>query len=692
MLAKKAVKNKYPKASRRKPTVAKSVRSSGRLDWSRVRIAGVAIFLGLLWVGLWVRACFVQVVEGPRLAAMAARQHRTSESFIGERGEILDSKGRLLAKSVEIQSVFARPGELEDKGRTIAALSSLLGLNRRELEVKLKSRSNQVWIARQIGDQDAAKVKDAGLKGVYLTTEYGRLYPNKTLAGQLLGFAGFDDQGLEGLESAFDKHLAGRTAKQVVQRDAAGRRLHLDAGGHEVDIKGKDLKLTIDAHIQYVAEEALLRVVKEFNAAWAGCVLVEVETGNILAWSESPPFNPNLFGQYPPQRRRNRMAIDTFEPGSSIKPLVVAAALQEGICEADTLYFCENGKFHFENKIIRDVHPQNWLPVHKIVRYSSNVGSAKIALALGERRLHGYLHRLGFGSRTGLPLPGESKGVLRAPRTWQKIETATTGFGQGFSVTLLQLAKAYLCIANYGVSKPLRLVEYPLDDPLPEVKVFDQRVARKVIGMLRDVVEEDGTGKKAQIEGLSVAGKTSTAQKASPHGGYGNKVVASFIGFLPAENPKYLLGVVVDEPEPVHYGGLVAAPVFREVAIKTLAYLGQLPEIKPAPVVAAAPAGKPAPGAKGTTGGKPAPAPAPAPAETKTVSVRPRTFGKDKVPDVVGLSVRRAVEVFAGQGVVPVFIGEGTVVQRQNPAPGQPWPDTQKDKCTLWLVPDVERS
>lgn len=671
-------KSSAPKKT--KPVKTAPVRPTRNYDWSWFRLTGVSVLLGLLWVALWCRAYYVQVLEGPKLAGMASKQHQSSEFVNGERGQILDSKGRLLAKSVEVQSVYVRPSELEDPTKATQVLSEILSVPAKDLLAKLGSRSNHIWMARQIGDQVAAKVKEAKLKGVYLTTEHARLYPNKHLAGQLIGFSGLDDHGLEGLEAAFNEHLSGKSAQYIVQRDAGGNKLFLDNEGREVDVRGKDLRLTIDTNIQFVAEEAMARTVSTYNARWGSCLVVEVETGNILAWAENPPFNPNNYKKYAPTRWRNHSAIDSFEPGSCMKPLVVSAAMQEQICNPESTYFCENGKFTVAKKIVRDIHPHDLLSVRKIVRYSSNIGSAKIGLQLGKSRMYSYLNRLGFGERTGLPLVGESRGVMRAPGSWEEIETATISFGQAISVTVLQMAKAYLCLANFGVSKPLRLVLDPPMDNQPEMRVFSPQVVKDVLSMLSETVELDGTGKRAKIEGLRVAGKTSTAQKASASGGYGDKVVALFIGFFPMDKPEYLITVVVDEPEPEHYGGVVAAPAFREVALKTLSYLGRLPEL---PLQAAE--------VKNNREFKEASAQR---AEAEKRDTRVRVVEQGKVPDVIGLSVRRAVEVLAGQGVVPVVKGEGLFVTKQAPLPGKIWSEQEKDpgKCILWLSSDAKQS
>jgi cell division protein FtsI (penicillin-binding protein 3) len=655
------------------PGLKKPVRVHA-IDWGRVRLQAVVVIIALLWLGLWTRAAFVQLVNGPSLEAMAARQHRTSEFVVGERGQIFDSKGRLLAKSVAVKSVFVDPRKVVDKQATAETLAPILKMSVQDILAQLKAKGAHAWIARQVGDAVGARVEEAGLAGVYITTEYARQYPNKELAGRLLGFVGLDDQGLEGLESAFNDHLAGKRAEYAVERDATGSKLYFDALGREVEVRGKDLTLTVDSTIQYMAEEVLAGVVEKNKGKWGGCLVVRVDDGHILAWAEYPAFNPNAYRTYAPEQWLNRMVMEPIEPGSAIKPLLVAAAMQEKKVEPDTIFYCEKGRMRLEKKTIRDVSSREWLSVSHIVQFSSNIGVAKIAMEVGAAKYHAYLSRLGFGSRMGLPLAGERSGILRAPETWDTFELATAGFGQGFSATLPQLARAYLCLANDGVLKPLHLVRDPAAAPQPATRVFDPTVARKVMRMLALAVE-DGTGGRARIPGLSIGGKTSTAQKASPEGGYGDKIVASFVGFVPAEKPEYLILVSVDEPESERYGGVVAAPAFRDVALKTMAYLGRLPEA--APVVAEAAAVAPEPSRSNN--------------EIRGKVDRSNLIGSGKVPDVRGYTVRKAVEVFAGRGIVPSLKGSGHVVGRQSPEPGAPWPDPAK-QFILWLQSDAEQS
>ena len=642
-----------------------------------VKIACVGIFFGLVWLGLWGRAYYVQMVEGPHLAGLAQRQHVGEERTAGERGQIFDRTGRLLAKSVECFSVYVRPHEIKDKAGTVAFLADTLRRDRREVEKAVAFKGSFRWVARQIGDHEAARIREANLPGVYAATEYARRYPSKHLAGQLIGFTGVDGDGLEGLEKYFDPWLAGGHFRFPVQRDAGGKVLYLDYDARGEDTRGKDVRLTLDSHIQFVTEDVLARAVEQYGARWGAGLVVDVAHGDILAWAQYPWFNPNAYKEYRPEGWRNRIAMDILEPGSTIKPFLVGAALQEGVVDKDSLFYCENGRWSLGGVKIKDSHRHKWLPVNKILRYSSNIGVSKIALELGAEKYHAYLSLLGFGMKTGLSLPGEGRGILRPPRSWRQVDLAAGAFGQGVGSTVLQLAQAYVALANDGVFKPLRLVLEPEQPRGPEERVFDRRVADQVREMMREVVEEDGTGTEARIPGLSVGGKTGTAQKASAAGGYGEEYVSSFVGLIPAEKPKYVVLIVVDEPKTEHYGSIVAAPAFKEVAMKSLAYLGELPDVK---------TGALAEGGDGHDGQGDGFFQVDS---RRAESARAGIPDDGTVPDVIGLPLRRAAEIFARQGIVPVVKGEGMVVSRQNPAPGAQWGGERGRQCVLWLAYDT---
>ena len=655
--------------SRRRDEVRKAKKSTvggnkmkGR-DWTRVRLAFVAVLFGLAWAALWARAFQVQVLQGEELAARADRQHVSVEFARGERGRILDRRGRVLAKSVAVNSVFARPADVADPQASARSLSRVLHEPAGDLLKKLKSDKPFVWLKRGIGDKPAAGVRSLGDPGIGILVEYGRTYPNGHLAGQLIGFVGLDGEGLEGLESSFNSQLAGKRVAVSVQKDAGGSSLYMEAGP---DAAGRDLELTLDADVQCLAEKALARAVSRHDAGYGVLLVIEVESAGVLAWAQYPFFNPNVFREYEPAAWRNRAAMDALEPGSTMKPILVAAAIEEGVVEEDTEYFCEEGSWSIKGATFRDTHEYGLLPVSEVVRYSSNIGAAKIGLELGSRTYRDYLTRLGFGKRSELPLPGENPGILRPASQWTRVDLATASFGQGLAATPIQVAQAYLSLASGGAFRPLRITRNR-NGFSGGRRVFSEETSKKVLAMLRDVVQEDGTGTAVRIPGMEVGGKTGTAQKASPQGGYGDKYVASFAGLFPAHEPKYLVLAIVDEPEPHHYGGVVAAPAVRETALGALSYFGELPD--------AALEGEGDEQVVASNDEEPVRAGAIIVHEVPPVA--------GSVPDVVGLPVRRAVEAFVRLGSVPSLKGSGGFVARQSPGPGNKWPDGGRP--VLWL-------
>ncbi|TVQ98659.1 MAG: PASTA domain-containing protein [Desulfovibrionales bacterium] len=662
-------------------------------DWVRIRMVLLGMCVFVIWGGLWYRAFQVQIIRGPELTAMASRQHKAAEFERGMRGEIFDRQGRLLAKSTGIQSVYVRPLELEDPAAAAPVLAAALEMPISQVRTQLARPQNFVWLARQISDRNARNIVDAGLRGVYLAEETARFYPHGHLAGQVLGFVGLDGEGLEGIERAFDEILAGDKATFVAQRDASGRRMYLDAQGREVDLRGQNVTLTLDAQIQFFAEEALAEAVQNFNGKSGMALVVHVSSGEILAMANYPFFNPNMSRQNPEQWR-NRLLLDALEPGSTLKSMLMAAALEEGLITNDTIYFCEEGRWRLTGVTIRDVRGRGWLPANKILRYSSNICSAKIGLDLGATRYHGYLQKMGFGERTGLPLLGENPGILRPPRSWYPVDLAAVSFGQGMSANALQMARAYLVLANRGVMRPLQLVRDPEQPVAPMAVVFREEVAQTVMRMLQEVVEEDGTGTQARIPGVIGAGKTGTAQKATAAGRYGDRYVASFAGFYPGDEPEYFIYVVVDEPHPQHYGGVVAAPAVREIGLRSLAYAGRLPEIG----VLSAEGQRHGHQGQQTDqivtnrslqveriGLEQPILRVPGPSEPDAFpQLDGLESGEQLVPNVTGMSVRRAVEHLRGFGVMPKVEGGGGIVFRQSPEPDQPWP-RQEREVTLWL-------
>ena len=681
------------------------------VDWCMVRIRFVFALFLIGFVGLWCRAWYLQMIAGPRLAEYARRQHITSELVTGKRGMILDRDGQVLARSVEALSVYANPGEISDHLTTANTLGPILGIAPQKLYDQLSQTRRQfLWLKRKVDDYTADAVRRARLPGIGLSKEYERVYPFKHMAGQLLGFVGYDDKGLEGLERAMNSRLASSPMRQTVQRDATGRRFYMRREGEE-DPHGDDIQLTLDVQMQFFAEEAVARVVREEKARWGGALVVHVPTGEILAWAQYPFFNPNNFRSSRPELYRNRLAQDALEPGSTFKPLVLAAAMQERQVSRSTIIDCEEGRWETKYVTIRDTSRRGKIPVYKVLRYSSNIGMAKIGLMMGNQTMYRYLHRLGFGERTNVPV-AENRGILRKPRDWSEVDCMSISFGQGVSVTGLQMAQAYLTLLNNGIKKNLVLVKGHQQSE-ERVQIFAESVARDVQRMMRDVVEEkDGTGRRAAIPGISVAGKTGTAQKADvKSGSYGSKRMASFVGFLPAENPRYLILVFIDEPQHTQYGGIIAAPVFREIAERALAYAGILsPQGKGGTIRAEArKAGELQVRGLKMSGldspfvrKKQQPAQALSKSQRAELSNRPASTAdalrlpghlarpSATVPDVTGKTLRNAVELFARAGIVPELKGEGMRVVRQSPAAGSPWPEEGREggegpRYILWL-------
>jgi cell division protein FtsI (penicillin-binding protein 3) len=692
-------------------------------DWGKIWLVVVGAGLLLIWAMLWYRFYILHVVKGPEYEAKAQKQHFTRETFTGSRGSIEDRNGTILAKSVESFSVAARPAEIVKLSVSCAARSRILNVPEKTLRALLSGKKNYTYVARKITDQEAKAVFELDLPGIYLEKESERIYPQTHLAGQLLGFVGMDNKGLDGLEAAFEQSLAGRELRKVVQRDGRGAKLYMDGRSGADDLSGKNLLLTIDLQIQHYAETALEKTVTENNGAWGGCLVVDVPTGDILAWAHYPFFNPNIYSKQPEPIRRNRLALDALEQGSTVKAFVVAAALQERKVKADTLFNCEDGKWLVNNHQIKDTHPFKSLNVEQIIRYSSNIGAGKIGQQLGSASYGKYLQALGFGRRTGLKLAGESTGILRpTTQKWPELDLISASFGQSFSSTGLQLVQAYLCLANNGVRKPLQLfVEESLRTKAVGERVFSEDTSRQVLDMLKSVVHaEDGLGRAARVSGFEIGGKTGTSQKAAVGGYGGGKYVASFIGMVPAQKPRYLVLVLVDEPKKSIYGAAVAAPAFREVVTQTLAYRGLSPE-ESASMFAGAGKEKSAAdtafdsmdmdltayiqnrareavtpklqlrfASNQTLAGPISLADAGSASEGRlTLSpADPQTqeqAGAGVVPDVRGMSVRSAVELFAREAIMPVLKGQGSTVVRQSPAPGTRWsyqPDTQ---YVLWL-------
>jgi len=554
----------------------------------RVRLTFCGFFFLVLFGAVGFRAFQLQILEGDAMKRLGERQYRQEVIVLPKRGAVMDRYGEALALSVEAQSAYVRPRRIKEPGSLVAPLARILGLHRDEVQKKLTTNKPFAWLKRQITPQEAQNIKALNVDGIGMFFEPRRFYPQGAIAGQLIGFVGKDSQGLEGLEQQYDRYLRGEMGTSVVERDALGRRIFSE-GIEEIQIPpGADIHLTLDTSIQYLAENHLEAAVKKYRAKAGTAVVVEPFTGEVLAIANHPFFNPNDYSRQTKLQWRNRAVTDSYEPGSTFKTILAAAALEEGVVGKEDLFYCEYGKYAFAGRTIHDTHEYGCLPFYKIIQYSSIIGVTKVAEKLKEERFHNYIKSFGFGRLSGIDLPGEAAGVVRPSSQWYPIDLATHAFGQGIAVTPIQLAMAYAAVANGGMLMRPFIVKKIVGpdgqvllkkEPHVVRRVISEKTAHLLTSILKGVVLEGGTGTKAALDGFEVAGKTGTAQKVDEHGGYAaRKRIASFVGFVPAEDPRLVLLVIVDEPEANVYGGVVAAPVFRNIAEASLRRLAVAPQ------------------------------------------------------------------------------------------------------------------
>lgn len=648
----------------------KDLKSAGRRSasrWLRIRVVLLgAIFLTLL-AAVLVRAVILQVFDRDRLRELAQDQYVRQIDIPARRGDIIDRRGVPLAQSVEVDSIWVDPTMLADARQSSRALARALHLDPEELRARFARARRFAWVKRQAKPDEVQAVKALGIAGIGFAKEPRRFYPHRELAAQVIGIAGTDGSGLDGLERAFDDQLAGQSSQLPGFRDAKGRKLLTQGAIYPPERQGASVTLTIDSQIQYFTEKALFRAVEDARALAGMAVVLDPRTGELLAIANHPPFNPNTPNEASAEGFRNRAALDAFEPGSTFKTFVIAAAIEEGAIKPDELFFCEEGRWDVGRHTIHDTHPHGWLSPGKILQVSSNIGASKVAQVLGRERLVQYYVRFGFGERMGLGLPGEARGSVPFPKS--DISLATASFGQGISASAIQVAAAFGAIANGGVLMHPRLVAKVVDPdgvvlleqrPAPVRRVISAATARQVTSMLESVVEKEGTAPKARMAEFRVAGKTGTAQKVDPVArGYSEKRIASFIGVLPAENPRAVILVVIDEPKTDVFGGHIAAPAFKEIASNLMAYLGVAPS-RPRAVAAASTAAAHS-AERDETRVRPEPV---ASAVTEQVE-----RGGVRVPDVQGWLGREAVAELLAAALKPQLSGSGRVVA-QNPAAG----------------------
>jgi len=529
------------------------------------------------------RLLYIQFFRSSYLSDIARKQHNLFVELEPQRGGIYDFNFKPQAINISADSLYASPNEIRDKDKEniINQLAAILNLERAFLRQKLWRKKSFIWIARKITPEQALAIKKLNIRGLGFLKESRRSYPNSYLASHIIGFAGLDNTGQEGVEIYYDKYLKGEPGWGFFLRDA--RQKKLDLWEEMVLPKdGYELVLTIDEVIQYIAERELDKAFKAHHAKAASIIVMDPHTGAILALANRPTFDLNTRNNVDKDQMRNRAICDMLEPGSVFKIVTASAALEEKKVNEEDKFFCENGAYRVASHILHDHRPHGVLTFREVVEQSSNIGTVKIAQILGNETVYRYVRRFGFGSRLGIDLPGEIPGSIREPRSWSKISIAAVPIGQEIGVTVLQLAGAISVIANGGQLMKPYIVQEIRDKHQEVIKKFSPQLIRKVISldtaervkkMLTGVIEE-GTGKMARMEGFSAAGKTGTAQKLEPNGSYShNKFVASFIGFAPAEDPLLAIVVTVDEPHPYYFGGVVAAPVFKNVASDAIKYL-----------------------------------------------------------------------------------------------------------------------
>jgi len=542
----------------------------------RSRMVGLLLMALLLL--LVARAFYLQVINNDFLQEKGDSRYRRDIEVSASRGKIMDRHGDLLAVSTPMKSIWAIPGDartmtMEQKRH----LAGLLDLSARELDGKIASDKTFVYLRRQVPPQTGERIAALKLPGIHQEQEYRRFYPAGDMTAHVVGFTGVDDEGLEGVELAFQQSLVGRPGNRTVIRDRRGGIVE-DVGATRPPRDGKELRLALDSKIQYLAYSQLQAVIDYHKARAGGAVVLDARTGEILALANWPAYNPNNRGNLSGAQLRNRAITDTFEPGSVMKPFIAALALEQGKVTVNTAIDTSPGRLTLNGATISDAHPHGVLTVAQIIQKSSNVGTAKIALGFPPREMWELFDRLGFGQAPNLGFPGEVNGRLRPWNSWRPIEQATMSYGHGIAVSLIQLARAYTVFASDGELLPLSLLRVDDETPVHGARVFSPQTVREMRLVLETAVQPGGTAPAARVAGYRVGGKTGTAYKIEG-GVYARKYVASFVGIAPISDPRLVIAVMIDEPSSNgYYGGDVAGPAFSRIAAGALRALGIPPD------------------------------------------------------------------------------------------------------------------
>lgn len=532
---------------------------------------------------LLARLFFLQVVSFDRFSDMAASQHNKVFKIEPRRGTIFDRYMEPLAINLEVPSIYCDPRNMKDKEAAADKLSTILDIDRQKLLDKFAKDKSFAWVKRKVSTKEAETVKDLDIEGIYFLQESKRNYSNDSMASHIIGFAGVDNDGLEGLELKFNERLRGKPGWRHLMRDAKRRTVLFNEEESIPSQNGYNLVLTIDSVIQYIAEEELSKMALKNNASGATAIVMDPFSGEILALANYPSYDLNEFSNTPRKTVKNAAVADVYEPGSVFKIVTASGALNEGAVSLDDVFDCENGEYKVGGRVLHDYHKYGNLEFREVISKSSNIGTVKVAEKMGADRVHDYIKRFGFGEKTGVEMPGEVAGISRPPSVWSRSDITTIPIGQGIAVTPMQLACAIGVIANGGDLMNPYIIEEITTWEGEVYKTFKPQIRRKVLNekacndmkvALTDVVE-NGTGRRARSKIYDMCGKTGTAQMVNPNGGYyPDKYYASFIGFAPIEYPRISVVVIARDPHPAHFGGSVAGPAFKEIVERTLEYLG----------------------------------------------------------------------------------------------------------------------
>lgn len=633
------------------------------------KIITLFIFFCGLWSVLILRAAYLQFVPHDKLNALQEKQFQTVVTLPARRGNVVDRHGKELAMSSPSYSVYADPKIIEHKKKTAHFLSKVLSQSYQAIYSKIKDRSKRfIWIDRLVSVEQIDKIKAAKIRGLGFVEEWKRIYPNDQLLSSTLGFTGKEGQGLEGVELQYDQFLKGEEKKIALRKDARGRPLIQDGMLFTEIPQGKEIQLTIDSDLQYFVETELEQAMKKHEADGAYAIVLDAKTSAIRAISSLPHYDLNSPQKASQYQRRNRTVTDTFEPGSTLKTLIIAQSLEESLYQPNSKIFCENGRFKIGKRTIREAeqsHAQGLITVSEILAYSSNVGTSKIALKIGDQKLREGLLKFGFGQKSGIDLPGEAKGIILG-LPWKDHLLANISFGQGMTATPLQMANAYAAIANGGVLRKPYIVESIKDldsgefeNHEPEIirRVLSENTAQQMRMMLAGVTSGKGSGLAARVPGYIVGGKTGTAQKVKTDGrGYiPGGYIASFTGFIPANDPQYVIYIALDHPKKGYYGSQVAAPVFASIASYTVRRDGVAPEVLADKNISVVPAVQIA--------------------DQKIEKITLKKLKKEiqlmtAAPDLNSLTVREVLNKVSTQQIKVKFMGKGQVDQTW-PAAGE---------------------